>query len=234
MSLFSLFIQINLAICVSAAIAFCFSRFNKNGFAQRITELKLNYFLLTLCLAIPTLGIFGPQLHLINPPVEVWSRPSMHFDSKSTTQSNEPSISISLFEKSKEFSKRNTAPLFIYFLIITLVVLLTVFARDNLQLRRIVRSSFLVRRIGSVSIYFSDSHSVPFSFWFPRNYVVVIPSALLGDRSMYGIAIRHELQHHRQGDTRWASFIYFMNFFCWFNPLYRLFRSHMSELQEFF
>jgi membrane-bound lytic murein transglycosylase D len=59
----------------------------------------------------------------------------------------------------------------------------------------------VVKRIGRVRVLVSDRSTVPFSFWFWPVAYVVLPAELLAHPEDWRIALRHEIQHHRQGDT---------------------------------
>jgi len=74
---------------------------------------------------------------------------------------------------------------------------------------------------------------VPFSYWLPGVANIIIPTELLGKRIDYKITLLHELQHHRNGDTKWLYLIWFLKLICIFNPCIHLWSRLISELQEF-
>jgi hypothetical protein len=114
-----------------------------------------------------------------------------------------------------------------------LLYVLARLVRDAAVTIRIIADAHTVRRYRSVRVLASDRISVPFSFWLPARYFIVVPSALvlLGDDLR--LAIRHEAQHHRQQDTK---FLYLQQLlkagFCW-NPAVHWLERQLRELQEF-
>ncbi|MCM2323597.1 MAG: M56 and MltD domain-containing protein [Oligoflexia bacterium] len=105
--------------------------------------------------------------------------------------------------------------------------------QDLSSLRRIRRQSFLIKRFGRVFILANDQITVPFSYWTPRRAAVVVPVSLLAKRSDYRMAIAHELQHHRQADTRWVYGLWALRVFCILNPFAHFWNRWLPELQEF-
>ena len=105
--------------------------------------------------------------------------------------------------------------------------------RDLYGLIKIKKNSHLIRRLGQVSIYVHDFISVPFSYWTPWKANVMIPSTLLSKPHDFRIALKHELQHHRQKDTQWVYGIWLTRMICILNPLIHLWSKQLSEIQEF-
>lgn len=105
--------------------------------------------------------------------------------------------------------------------------------RDLRVLLRTKRNSFLVRQIGRIWIFANDDIHVPFSYWLPGQANVVIPSSLVGRREDYKMAIAHELQHHRHGDTRWVYIMWGLKLVCIINPAIHFWNRWISEIQEF-
>jgi hypothetical protein len=97
----------------------------------------------------------------------------------------------------------------------------------------IFRSSHEIRRIGKVRVLVHEELRIPFSFWMPGKAYVVIPGELLNDRALYKLAVLHELQHHRQGDTRWVHFFQAIKLGFFWNPIVHFWETHISNLQEF-
>ncbi|MEK6774667.1 MAG: M56 and MltD domain-containing protein [Bdellovibrionota bacterium] len=105
--------------------------------------------------------------------------------------------------------------------------------RDLKVLFRIKKKSFLLRKIKKVRVYTNDTICVPFSFWLPGQANVIIPSALVDKPKDFKIAIAHELQHHRQRDTRWIYLLSGLKLFCFINPASYLWNKWISEIQEY-
>jgi hypothetical protein len=97
---------------------------------------------------------------------------------------------------------------------------------------RALRGCTEVRRLGRVSILISDFSPAPFSAWLPGRAFVVLPLEFLARRDDYAIAVKHELQHHRQGDTRWAHFSEVCKALFFWNPAAFAWSRMAERMQE--
>jgi membrane-bound lytic murein transglycosylase D len=95
-------------------------------------------------------------------------------------------------------------------------------------LNRLKKSGYLIRRHNRTSIYCSPRVRVPLSYWLPGQANVLLPQT-----SPSALAIAHELQHHRQGDTKWLFAVWTLKRFCFLNPAIYLWSHHIQEIQEF-
>ncbi|MEZ4743837.1 MAG: M56 family metallopeptidase [Bdellovibrionota bacterium] len=100
------------------------------------------------------------------------------------------------------------------------------------KIYRILNSSIELRSIGKVKVLISGSSDVPFAYRTFRKAYVVVPESLISNLSHLQLAIKHELQHHRQGDTIWSHIAYFIKSLFFWNPLVHLAHSRISEVQE--
>lgn len=99
-------------------------------------------------------------------------------------------------------------------------------------LSRAIRDAVVLRRIGSIRILISDTEQVPFAAWTPWRAYVVLPANLLLHPADMRLALRHEVQHHRQGDTR---YVYALLLWCALfgaNPAVHWLARQLLELQE--
>ncbi len=101
------------------------------------------------------------------------------------------------------------------------------------RLRSIIHTSNPIRCIGAVMISVSESISTPLSTMINGQPLVLLPTSILQNPRDMQIAIRHELQHHRQGDTRWALAIEFIQIMFYLNPAIYYWKRAIVELQEF-
>lgn len=102
-------------------------------------------------------------------------------------------------------------------------------------LRRIVRAGLPLSRAGRVRVVVSDRISVPFAAWWPREAWVALPEGLLGAAEApdgWRLALRHELQHHRHGDTRWVWVWSLLRGLCFWNPCAHALAAEAAEAQE--
>jgi membrane-bound lytic murein transglycosylase D len=107
-------------------------------------------------------------------------------------------------------------------------------ALEAARLRTWVRSQPLLRRIGRVSVRATSGLAqVPLAVRIPGEASVVLPLALLDSPGESLLAIRHELQHHRQGDTLWTYAFEALRAAFFWNPAMRLWASSMDRLQEY-
>lgn len=94
-------------------------------------------------------------------------------------------------------------------------------------LRRRVRDTPLLRRVRGVEIRAGSSS---WSAWLPgRRVVVLAPHASRSDQQL---TLRHELQHHRQGDPQWAWVLFGLQVLCAFNPAVHLLARSLRALEE--
>lgn len=112
------------------------------------------------------------------------------------------------------------------------LVVLVRFVGSMWHLRRLIVDSVSLRRIGRVSILVSDRASVPFSTMAFGKALVILPTGILRDARDTDIAIRHELQHHRQRDTLWALVVELFKLVFFWNPGFYLWSRQLSQLQE--
>ncbi len=99
-------------------------------------------------------------------------------------------------------------------------------------LHRIVSDSYAWRRFGRVRIRLSDRVLVPFSTRGLRNYYVVIPSHMLGQKSELAVSLAHEFQHLRQGDIEWEIVLEALKPFFFLNPAYHAWKRKVEDLRE--
>jgi beta-lactamase regulating signal transducer with metallopeptidase domain len=114
-----------------------------------------------------------------------------------------------------------------------LVWVLARLARDALATARIIADAQTIRRHRSLRILASERCSVPFSFWVPGRCYVVVPSALVLRAEDLRLAIRHELQHHRQHDTKSVYLQQLLRACFFWNPAVHRLEAQLRELQEF-
>ncbi|MBY0415885.1 MAG: hypothetical protein K2Q18_17060, partial [Bdellovibrionales bacterium] len=106
-------------------------------------------------------------------------------------------------------------------------------AINYLKLKKLLDNATVFKQTKKLKIVVSDTVTVPFSVKMLWLYWVVIPVDLLNYKNDLSFAIRHELQHHRQGDTVWAVFIEILTCVLFFNPTIYLWKSTIIEFQEF-
>ena len=164
------------------------------------------------------------------PSAQLWSAPSMR-----AAAGPEPTSIVSLGN-----SRYSTlVPLFpftiaAWFLIsLGFIYGITRLVRSFLFLSKLRWTSPCFRRLGRLEIRVSNREPVPLSFWLPKASVVLVPEFLLDCPGDLAIAIRHEIQHHRQGDTRWLYGIDALSSLFFWNPFAQCLSRSILEIQEF-
>lgn len=219
-------LELNLLIAVGFPLWTLLSR------ALRPSQsLKMTHALIMAALAIPVALLFVHQNPLTRPSVQIWSAPSIHTHAAGD---HSPAM-ISL----ANHTLLNSASLVSYQIIFGLMFLLGAvligfrLIRSYLALKGLLSRSILARKIGHVEILINTESAVPFSYWLPGHAYVVIPESFVCASESYRIAILHEIQHHRQGDTRFAHVLQALKLGLFWNPLFHLWEQAIASLQEF-
>lgn len=105
--------------------------------------------------------------------------------------------------------------------------------RSLLRLRSTLLHAVSLRSVGTIRVVVSEEISIPFSAWLGRIHWVALPFSLLERSRDLKLALRHELQHHRQGDTRWALAMELLSCLLFPSPGLLLWKKRIHELQEF-
>jgi membrane-bound lytic murein transglycosylase D len=193
-------------------------------------QLHLAYALVAATLVAPFLALPSPSGDLLPMAAQLWSAPSMQVTADPNAS---PGATVSLVATETSVSLDLLTSLSLAACLAGILVALARAFVGTRAIQRIARESALVARAGSLSILATDDVSVPFSFWTPRSSLIVVPSALIVRASDLRLAIRHEGQHHRNGDTRliYASELLKGAFFL--NPAVHALCRMIHELQEF-
>jgi len=162
--------------------------------------------------------------------LQVWSAPSMR---SVETMVTDPRVAIpsNLTNASVPLSiVEMIAPILVCTGILVFLFRLVL---DASAISRILLGAQTMRRHHGSRLLVSDRVQVPFSFWFPGARIVVIPFALLLQSDELRLAIRHEIQHHRQHDTQWLYLYLLLKALFFWNPAVHLLARRIQELQEF-
>lgn len=231
----SQYLALNILLVIAFAVCFALYCANqKFHFIKSKQELKFNYLLITMVIALAIGQGFLPKQEFFKPPAKVWSASSSKAFNHDFSLS-EPRGYLSLdFIPSAPLVSTNLLNLFFWLSSFAALFFgLYRLIRDLTALRKITSQSFIIREIKSVRIFSSDIIAVPFSFWTPNRHVVVVPNKMLGAREDVKIAILHELQHHRQKDTYWVHLLWALRVVCCWNPAIYFWNKLFLEVQEF-
>jgi beta-lactamase regulating signal transducer with metallopeptidase domain len=206
-------------------------------FAQFLVLLAL--FLPALFNSIPAERLPRVSVQIRNPLSEISSESKNVFFSKDVRPKSVVAKSVGQnFSKSvvatitQQFELWGATGLLI-FLCCGFAVAIFRLGRAVRKLHRVIRDAVVVRQIGRVIILVSDDIAVPFSTLAFGSACVVLPVALVQRSQDLRIAIRHEIQHHRNRDTAWALFVEFLVATFFFNPAVYFWKYQIIELQEF-
>jgi membrane-bound lytic murein transglycosylase D len=232
----STYLNMNLLILIGFVGLGIFSfTLKKTGFRLGSgVELKLHYVVMFAVLFLTLIHPLLPRNEVFSPAAKIWSAQSIKsFGEDYTAFDKGGYLSLPTPIGTSTLQADQVA---VTWAILGAVLLLLgglFITRDLRLLLKIRRHSFLVRRIGKVRVLVNDDIRVPFSYWLPGQANVILPSAFVGRREEYKIAIAHEIQHHRHGDTRWVYIIWGLKWVCIINPAIHLWNRWISEIQEF-
>jgi beta-lactamase regulating signal transducer with metallopeptidase domain len=100
------------------------------------------------------------------------------------------------------------------------------------KITALLKDSYLVRQHGRIQIVVSDQIVGPFSILMHRRNYIFMPNYMLADKKSFALSIKHEIQHHRQWDTRLVYLIEAIRCSLFYNPFAWLMTSQLSLLQE--
>jgi beta-lactamase regulating signal transducer with metallopeptidase domain len=191
--------------------------------------LWIGYGLTIAALLLPLVRLSAPR-DVMPYTLQVWSAPSMHSGDTGLADHRvamplgpaDASISLSLAESAA-----------VVLFAAGLLTLLIRVALDAFAVVRIVLGAQTLRRLRGVKLLVSDRVRVPFSVWIPGVRIVVIPTTLLLRLRELQMAIRHEMQHHRQHDTKWLYLYPLLKASFFWNPAAHMLTRLVQELQEF-
>lgn len=232
---------LNYFICVQVLVmvAFAFSfliRWSAQQFVNlrvsAVDELRANYFMLLLVLALPFLFSFSSSGDLkFEPFIKSYSATGL---SSATTAKNagDEIVPIVIGRYKTSVSMQRAESIIIFFVLGSLIFSLLQIVKEWRAIRSVIADSFLIRSIGRVKITASDSISVPFSIIFGKTAWVVLPTTILDNMQLIRMSVLHELQHHRQKDTQLVYLHAVLKGLFILNPAYHLWMKIISELQE--
>lgn len=234
--LLSSYFALNLLVVLGFVGLWAFSNLTKKlGIAIKArTELKLHYSILSILVALIFALPFFPRNEIFSPAAKVWSAQSIRdFGQQYSAPDQGGYLIVPTPSGTSVLPSDRVTAIWIVLGILLFASGTVLIARDLHSLLKIKDKAFLIRKIGHVRIFLSDDIQVPFCYWLPFQANLVIPSYLIEKPKDYKIAIAHELQHHRHGDTRWVYMMWLLRMICIFNPAIHLWSRWISEIQEF-
>ena len=226
----STLILVNALLAVAACLSFALSGLNKR---MPLLTAKSEHQFNSAFLPIIFLILLGVNALPDRPFLETRFKREMSSSVGEAFSSIKPAPTKTLLVKEDHPLGIDYQKIFVSLFILAGILSLLMLTRDMLRLRRILKESYKIKGARRLAIYVNDSIKVPFSFSFGLTAYVLLPSPMCSDRQNFKLAILHELQHIRQGDTMSVWLMLVLRFFTALNPFYYLWSRHFSTLQEF-
>lgn len=192
-------------------------------------QLRLGQATTLAALLLPLVGSVADRSSFLPRTAQVWSAPTTR--SGALAEHTDQLIAFGSSGGSISLNVASQAATLVFAAGLLFVV--ARLARDAVATRRIIADAQTIRHHRSARLLSSDRICVPFSFWLPARYYVVVPSALVLRAEDLRIAIRHELQHHRQQDTKLVYLHQLLKAVFFWNPAVHHIDNQIRELQEF-
>ncbi len=191
---------------------------------------QMGGFLALAALLLPAWSSLSHEASLVPAIAEAWSAPSMH--SAQLLPPGDYHLTTSVVSAGTAVSLDLLAEIFRWLLPLSLVTWSVWVLGDVVRARRILQVAHAIHRAGRAWILVSPMVRVPFACWTPARSAIVLPSTLLEEPINLRIAIRHEAQHHRQGDAFWIYFLQFLKGAFLWNPAAHILVRELVDLQE--
>lgn len=234
--LLSMYLNMNFLIAIGALSLSVFSfllRIGKLHISAK-KELVLHYYIIIFILILTIVHPLIPKNEIFSPAVKIWSASSLkNFSETYVKTNNSGYLKLATAMETPSFEMDTMAIVCILLILFMVLVSGFIVFRDIQLLLKLNKNAFLVRKINGVGIFVSDIIQVPFSHWLPGQTNIIVPAALIENSTEYNIIIKHELQHHRQGDTRWVYVLWVLKCICILNPAIYFWNHWISEIQEF-
>jgi TonB family protein len=101
------------------------------------------------------------------------------------------------------------------------------------KLRALIGNATELRSIGGTHLLVSTQINTPFSTRALGRKHIVLPMSLLESPRNLRLAVKHELQHVRNGDLEWVIMLEAVKTLCFWNPAVWLWHNEFDCLQEF-
>jgi len=229
MSYLEMYLFLNVVIALtgllSLGLAYMLRRFLKKVSAAQIT--KIHY----TALFFATFSIFA--FNSVSPGVSSWS--SSTHQSFSSPVVKTKRIFLQTVQKPVATSNRyefNSLDVLKLILVLGFFFNLIHLVIGIYKTRRFLKSGFLYKKVGCVSLYLSERSATPFAFTFLNQSYVSLPISLLGDQKNFQISVKHELQHLRNRDTRFSYMGSFLKAVFFVNPFVTLWVKQINSRSE--
>lgn len=234
----SSFIQINFLLALTGLL-FVSYQFFCNYFGSKISSVKQLRFaqvLFVLAVGLPLLLKLVPESNLAGMKPATYEVYAEDLSALPMMNAKHQTAKIVEMTTSSISAVNTTYDLEFWlmsFWIVGLVFFLLRFLRSYFFLSKKLVNATPLRQNLKIKIVASSEVFVPFSVRMLSSFWIVVPETTLTHKQDLRLAIKHEMQHHRQGDTWWALAMEFVGCFLYFNPAIYLWKNIIIELQEY-
>jgi beta-lactamase regulating signal transducer with metallopeptidase domain len=204
------------------------------GSARRLISyrrlLQIGRAILITAIALPLLVPYVDRGAQAPHAAEAWSAPTMRAQGHAAL--NDDRIALVVTDQPVSVPLSLAAWVTDYVVAMGLLVIMVKAAMDAVQIARVMRRSQLLRRTGRLRILVCDTVGVPFSFWIPGQHYIVVTAMLLTRPDDLRMVIRHEGQHHRQGDTKFLYLCLLIRALFGWNPAVHYLMRTITQWQE--
>lgn len=107
------------------------------------------------------------------------------------------------------------------------------YIKNIMTLNKIKQNAYVHHDINTIKILFNPDIQSPFCWAGIKKHYIALPTRLLEKSQDLKMALRHELQHIRQGDSRGLQVLMALKSICFWNPFVKYWIQWLDELQEF-
>jgi beta-lactamase regulating signal transducer with metallopeptidase domain len=228
MSLLEIYIFVNITLVIgffaTQTLTKCIKHFIESVSSEQI--LNIHYFILLASILSVASVSFGPEKDFEFPTSQKFTS----VVSSATTNLTEiaqtpiPSVQVESFNLGAVFGG-----------LVLFIVFLNLFrlTYGAFQTHQFVKSGFLYKKIGRLSVYLAEKSASPYAFSYIGKSYVSIPIGLLGDMKNLIISSKHELQHIRHKDTLVSYLGSVLKAVFFFNPAVYFWVKEINLEQEF-
>ena len=233
----NLFLQINFLLAVSGVLFMITEKFS-TIFSARLSflgTLRMAQLIFLISIALPLFLSFLPDASIEGVKSQTFTAYSEGISQSLPVREIKSQRTViqdsDLTFKEEKLSVNYSFIIFSFFFLGAMYFIFKLL-KNFYEISHTLASSTPIRSFRRTKIVASEKVTVPFSAKLPSGNWVVIPVLLLDQRKDLELAIKHEIQHHRQGDTGWAIFMEISGCFLFFNPAVYLWKNIITELQE--
>lgn len=232
-TIIKIYLTINLLVALSSIVLFGLQKIGRS-FTKKLTFhyiLKTSYLLVGMSLILPFAPFSSRSSKIWAPTAQVWTA----FHAKNVVPSSggeNPTLALSIGQTNTPLASNSLTYSLVGLLICGWLLVGHRVIRDARILFTMIRTSFQLKKIGRVSILAIEEPIIPFSVWMPFKAFVVLPQTVISTHEKYSMIVKHELQHHRQQDTKWIYVLQFIGALCFWNPFAYFLQKQIGDLQE--